>query len=333
MWGRAVDGLEEFGAGINGIGMTADTIEQKIDYTEISCQSCGSNLLVEPQMLTAICPYCASSSIIQRPPSENLPSPEFTIGFVVTQDRAIEAVSSWIRRSSVFAKSAFRKAAPELTRGVYLPAYLYNAVANSDYRADIGENYTETETYTTTDSNGKTVTRTRTVVKTEWRSLRGKHCCYILDVVVTASKGVSNEALEAVEPFDLRSLRRFSPAMISGWLAEEPSRTQDECMQFAHGEAVDKVGSQLKGFMPGDSYRNLQYETDVVNESIDLVLFPIWSFAVRYDETKPPLQILVNGQTGRVGGKVPISPVKVSIAVAVVVFILLAGALLFGMAR
>ena len=93
MWGRAVDGLEEFAAGINGIGMTADTIEQKIDYTEISCQSCGSNLLVEPQMLTAICPYCASPSIIQRPPSENLPSPEFTIGFVVTQDRAIEAVS------------------------------------------------------------------------------------------------------------------------------------------------------------------------------------------------------------------------------------------------
>ena len=302
--------------------MAAGTIEPKIQYKEISCQSCGANLLVEPQMLTAICPYCASPSIIQRPPSENLPTPAFTIGFVVTQDRAIEAVSNWISRSSVFAKSAFRKAAPELTRGVYLPAYLYNAVANSDYRADIGENYTETETYTTTDSNGKTVTRTRTVVKTEWRTLHGQHCCYILDVVVTASKGVTNEALEAVEPFDLRVLRRFSPAMISGWLAEEPSRTQDECFHFAHGEAVDKVGRQLKGFMPGDSYRNLQYETDVARESIDLVLFPIWSFAVRYDESKPPLQILVNGQTGRVGGKVPISPVKVSIAIVLVLLIL-----------
>ena len=122
--------------------MAADTIEQKIDYKEISCQSCGSNLLVEPQMLTAICPYCASPSIIQRPPSENLPTPTFTIGFVVTQDRAIEAVSSWIGRSSVFAKSAFRKAAPELTRGVYFHAYLSNAVANADCSAGIGGAYT-----------------------------------------------------------------------------------------------------------------------------------------------------------------------------------------------
>ena len=313
--------------------MAADTIEQKIDYKEISCQSCGSNFLVEPQMLTAICPYCASPSIIQRPPSENLPNPKFTIGFVVTQDRASEAVSSWIGRSSVFAKSAFRKATPELTRGVYLPAYLYNAVANSDYRAEIGENYTETETYTTTDSNGKTVTRTRTVVKTEWRTLQGQHCCYILDVVVTASKGITNEALEAVEPFDLRALRRFTPAMISGWLAEEPSRTQDECFRFAHGEAVEQVGGLLKAFMPGDLYRNLRYEIDLARESIDLVLFPMWSFAVRYDESKPPLQILVNGQTGQVGGKVPISAVKVSMAVGVVLLVLVLGALFFGMAR
>lgn len=313
--------------------MAADTIEPKIDYKEISCQSCGSKLLLEPQMLTAICPYCASPSIIQRPPSENLPTPTFTIGFVVTQDRAIEAVSNWIGRSSVFAKSAFRKAAPELTRGVYLPAYLYNAVAHSEYHADIGENYTETETYTTTDSNGKTVTRTRTVTKTEWRSLHGQHSCYILDVVVTASKGITNEALEAVEPFDLRALRRFTPAIVSGWLAEEPSRTQDECFRLAHGEAVGEVGSQLKRFMPGDSYRNLQYETDLSRESIDLVLFPVWSFAVRYDESKPPVQILVNGQTGRVGGKVPISPVKVSIAVGIVLAIILVGVLLFGMAR
>ena len=309
--------------------MAADVIAEKVDYKEISCQSCGANLLVEPQMLTAICPYCASPSIIQRPPTENRPTPVFTIGFVVTEKRAVEAVTNWVRRSSLFAKAAFRKAVPELTRGVYLPAYLYNAVAESTYDADIGENYTETETYTTTDKDGKTVTRTRTVVKTEWRKLQGRHVSYILDVVVTASKGVSNPALEAIEPFDLRALRRYTPKMIAGWLAEEPSRTQDECFQFAHGEAVEEVGKKLKGFMPGDSYRNLQYQTNVSQESIDLVLFPIWTFAVRYDESKPPVQILVNGQTGRVGGKVPISPVKVTIAVVIVLLIILAVALLF----
>lgn len=295
--------------------MSVETAESKSNYREISCQSCGSKLLVESHMLTAICPYCASPSVIQRPPSKNIPRPSFAIGFVIEQDRAIELVRQWIGRTSLFARSSFRRAAPELTRGVYLPAYLYGAVADSSYQAEIGENYTETETYTTTDSNGRTVTRTRTVVKTEWRSLRGEHSCYVLDVVVTASKGVTNDALEAIEPFDLRALRRFAPSLISGWLAEEPSRTQEECFRFAHDETVAKVGQMLGSFMPGDSHQNLRYQTNVSREVIDLVLFPVWSFAVRYDEAKPPIQILVNGQTGRVGGKVPISATKVSLAV------------------
>ena len=45
------------------------------------------------------------------------------------------------------------------------------------------------------------------------------------------------------------------------------------------------------------------------------MLLPVWSFAVRYAEDRAPVQILVNGQTGRVGGKVPISAIKVTIAV------------------
>jgi hypothetical protein len=67
--------------------------------------------------------------------------------------------------------------------------------------------------------------------------------------------------------------------------------------------------------MPGDSHTSLQFQTNLSNEVIDLVLLPVWSFAVRYAEDRPPVQILVNGQTGRVGGKVPISTIKVTIAV------------------
>ncbi len=280
-------------------------------------------------MLTALCPYCASPSIVQRPPSANRPVPSFVVGFVLTHDRAIQLVKNWISGSHFFARSDFKKAAPELTRGVYLPAYLYGAVADSRYSASIGENYTVTETYTTTDSKGRTVTRTRTVTKTEWRSLSGAHSCYAVDVVVTASSGVSNAALEAIEPFDLRALQRYSPSFIVGWLAEEPSRSKDECFRMAHEETVAKVGTLLHQFMPGDSHSNLQFQTQLSREVIDLVLFPVWSFALRYAEDRPPLQILVNGQTGRVGGNVPISAIKVTTAVVIGLIILGGIVLLF----
>ncbi len=286
-----------------------------VDQIEISCQACGSTLLLDSNLRTTVCPYCASPSVIERPPSANRPAPSFVVGFVVDHDRAAAAVRDWINSSSIFARSDFKQAAPQLMRGVYLPAYLYGAIADSNYSARIGENYTETETYTTTDAKGNTVTRTRTVTKTEYRSLSGQHSTYIVDIVVTASAGVTNDALEAVEPFDLRALRRYDPSFISGWLAEDPSRSKDDCFQLSHDESVEKVGHMLHDFMPGDSHRNLEFETHLSQEVIDLVLLPVWSFAVRYAEDRPPVQILVNGQTGRVGGKVPISAIKVTIAV------------------
>jgi DNA-directed RNA polymerase subunit RPC12/RpoP len=297
--------------------MTDVPSEPTVDQVEISCQACGSTLLLNSNLRTTVCPYCASPSVIERPPSANRPAPSFVVGFVVDHDRAAAAVGDWISSASIFARSDFKQAAPELTRGVYLPAYLYGAVADSSYQARIGENYTEIETYTTTDSKGNTVTRTRTVTKTEYRSLEGQHSTYIVDVVVTASAGVTNDALEAVEPFDLRALRRYEPSFISGWLAEDPSRSKEDCFQLSHDESVAKVGGMLNEFMPGDSHSGLTFQTNLSREVIDLVLLPVWSFALRYAEDRPPVQILVNGQTGRVGGKVPISAVKVTIAVLI----------------
>ncbi len=152
-------------------------------------------------------------------------------------------------------------------------------------------------------------------------------------MVVTASRGVSNQALEAIEPFDLRTLRRFTPELITGWLAEEPSLTQEDCLRLAHGETNGKVGAMLKAFMPGDSHQNLQFDTRLSREVIDLVLFPIWSFAVRYDASKAPIQILVNGQTGRVGGSVPVSVTKVSFAVVGVILLIALFVILFLLAN
>jgi DNA-directed RNA polymerase subunit RPC12/RpoP len=183
--------------------MTDAASKELAGQVEISCQACGSTLLLDSNLRTTVCPYCASPSVIERPPSANRPAPSFVVGFVVDHDRAAEAVRNWISSTSIFARSDFKQAAPERTRGVYLPAYLYGAVADSSYFAKIGENYTEIETYTTTDSKGNTVTRTRTVTRTEYRSLGGEHSTYIVDVVVTASAGVTNEALEAIEPFEL----------------------------------------------------------------------------------------------------------------------------------
>lgn len=278
-----------------------------------ACGQCGASLAFEG-VRTQTCPYCASPNFVERPPAPGQPDPAFVVTFTGDAEVARRKLAAWVGSRTLFADSALRHAKVEDLRGIYLPAYLYSAVARTEYTAQIGEHYTETETYTTTE-NGKTVTRTRTVTRTEYRPLAGRHLGYITDVVVSASNGLANAELQHVEPFDLRQLRRFSPALVSGWIHEEFSRSEGECQRLSRTEATDEVGVRLRRFMPGDSYSDLAWRTAVEWESLDPILVPVWVLALRYRGDKPPLRVVINGQTGKVTGKVPLSWWKVTLGV------------------
>jgi hypothetical protein len=284
--------------------------------------------VVARESRTTVCPYCAAPSVVERPASPDRPVPVFALGFALTQSAAGERVKRWLRTRHPWSHSGLKRASVREVRGVYVPAWLYSALAVSRYSASIGENYTETETYTTTE-NGKTVTKTRTVVKTEWRSLEGEHAEYVPDVLVTASRGLPNEELEKLEPFDLRMLARYEPALVAGWVTEEPSLGREECLRLAREEALARVERRLEAFMPGDSHRDVRHDTRLEAESLDGCLVPVWVLAARYAPDKPPLRVVVNGQSGEVYGKVPLSWVKVLLtvvgvaAVALLLYVLL----------
>jgi hypothetical protein len=286
-----------------------------------ACGQCGAGLAFEG-VRTQTCPYCASPNFVERPAASEQPDPVFVVAFTGDSEWARQRLATWLGRRSVFADSALKRARIEDIRGVYVPAYLYSAVARTDYTASIGEHYTKTETYEHTDAEGKTEKRTRTVTRTEYRPLAGRHVGYCTDVIVSASAGLDNVTLSAVEPFDLRQLRRFSPAVVTGWIHEEFSRTADDCRRMSRSDAFDTIGDKLRRFMPGDSYSDLVWRTSVEWESLDPMLVPVWIFAVRYRDDKPPLRIAINGQTGKVAGKAPLSAWKVGVALALLLAVI-----------
>jgi hypothetical protein len=282
-----------------------------------ACGQCGAGLAFAG-VRTETCPYCASPNFVERPPAAGQPEPAFVVTFVGDAEVARRALDRWLGSRTIFAESALRRARVEDLRGIYVPAYLYSAVAHTSYHAQIGENYTETETYTVTGPDGKAETRTRTVTRTEYRPLSGTHISYVTDVVVSASRGLSDRELGRVEPFDMKLIRRFDPALVVGWIAEEFSRPADECERASRTEAVDHVGDKLRQFMPGDSYSDLTWRTTVSWESCDPVLVPVWVLALRYRDGKDPLRVVINGQTGKVTGKVPLAAWKIALAIVLV---------------
>jgi len=277
---------------------------------EVSCESCGATLLVEPLQRTARCPYCDSPSVVDRPATPDRPDPEFALGFTIDREEARRRVRRWISRRRM-GPFGLARAPTERIEAVYLPVYLYSASAHAAYSASIAEKY------------GKDGEK-----KTEYRPLEGRYSAYVADVVVTASRGIANDELQAVEPFDLRELRRYSPALVSGWLSEEPSVSREECRALAREESMARVTEALRSFLPGDGSVDLDHHTELRHESVDLTLVPVWVFAIRYDPAKPPIRVLVNGQTGKAWGRVPTSWKKVALLAAAALALYLLVALL-----
>ena len=305
------------------------TVAQRANATTFACNQCGASLAFAG-VRTETCPYCASPNFVERPPATNQPDPSFLVAFTCEASGAKLQLEQWIGNRSLFADPALRHAKVEDLRGVYAPAYLYSAVARTEYSAQIGEHYTETETYTERDKAGNTVTKTRSVTRTEYRPLSGHHVGYVTDVIVSASAGLANSELAHIEPFDLRQLRRYSPALITGWITEEFSRGADDCRRLSRNEAVEEVGLRLRRFMPGDSFSDLAWRSQVEWESLDPVLVPVWVLAVRYRGDKPPLRVVINGQTGRVHGKAPLSWWRIATAIVLAAGVIAAIAILAG---
>jgi hypothetical protein len=302
-------------------GASADTPTGTV--ATFACQHCGAGLAFAG-VRTETCPYCGSPNFVERPPAVFQPRPELAVAFTGDAAVARRRLDGWLGSRTWFADARIKRARVEDLRGVYLPAYLYSAVAHSDYTASIGEQYTETETYETTDAQGKKKTETRSVTRTEYRPLAGRHVGYISDVIVSASAGLPNAALQAIQPYDLLQLRRYTPAVVAGWIAEEFSRDPDVCLRVSRSEALDEIGLRLRRFMPGDSHSDLSWRTTLQWESLVPVLVPVWVLAVRYRDDRPALRVVINGQSGAIAGKVPLAWWKIALALVIVAAVIAA---------
>jgi hypothetical protein len=201
-----------------------------------------------------------------------------------------------------------KKGKPEDVEGVFLPFLAYDAVARSNYSVDIGIHWYETETYTTTDSKGRTVVKTRQVRRTEWHTSEGSHVGDYRDQLVSASKGLSENEANQLEPFDLGLCQSYDEALIAGWPAERPSVADAQADATARAEFTEREGREISAFLPGDEQRGLQWGTELEMGEIELFLLPVW--IARYKHKGEVFRLLVNGQTGEVVGETPTSGTK-----------------------
>jgi hypothetical protein len=203
--------------------------------------------------------------------------------------------------------------------GVYIPFWTFDAWVRSNWTADAGYYYYETEYYT--DANGNRASRQ--VQRTRWEFASGWRNDFFDDTLVCASKGLPQELVEKFQTFDTKQLTPYQPQFLAGWRAE----TYAVDLMPAWGTGQEKMAEVQRGRcgrdVPGDTHRNLVVQNYFSAVTFKHILLPIWIAAYRYHDK--PYQFLVNGQTGEVVGKAPWSFWKIFFTVLAVIAVSVGG--------
>jgi hypothetical protein len=188
-----------------------------------------------------------------------------------------------------------------------------------------GRHRYRTEAYQALE-NGQSVTRERQVQETDWFPASGAREGSYSWELVSASKGLDQKWVDAVEPFNFGELRAFRPEYLLGRGAEECALDRASAQEVARRIVESKEEGECARLVPGDTHRDLRVSTSLEDVTARLLFLPVWLAAFYYKDKV--YRFVVNGQTGKVTGEAPVSYAKVAMVVgAVVVAILLVVAL------
>src|SRR6185312_7382834 len=106
---------------------------------------------------------------------------------------------------------------------------------------------------------------------------------------------------------------------LSGFLAERYSIPLKEGCNDAKGIIDHRITNGIHRQVHGDVVNIVSVATDYKAITYKHILLPIWISSFVFNNTI--YRFLVNGQTGKVSGKSPVSAVKVTFAVLIVIAI------------
>ena len=127
--------------------------------------------------------------------------------------------------------------------------------------------------------------------------------------------------LEKLQPFPTTTdLLPYDPGYLSGWVVEQYQIDLIQAAQDSRGRMDNSLRSQCTAQIPGDTSRNLQIAPQYSAQTFKHVLLPVWLLSYTYGAKS--FQVAVNGATGKITGEYPLSWVKITIAVLIVLIIL-----------
>ena len=289
---------------------------EKTTHT-MECKGCGARIEVEGTSRAAECPYCGSDYVLAEREADAV-LPDGVLPFQVDKNRVGELFRQWMKGRWLAPGQLKHLYQKDRLQGIYVPYWTFDAKVNARYTAMGGRH----RTVTRKGPDGKEV---REVV-TDWYPTSGSIRHFFDDVLVPASEKMDSKLLRRTGYFGTKQVVSYAPEYLSGYSAECYTVDLDDAHREAVGTMERELESMARSEVLGryDEVSNIHVQADYRDETYKHVLLPMYSTAYTYKGKH--YRVLINGQSGRVEGDYPQSPVRIG---AIVLLVLLIVALVY----
>lgn len=271
----------------------------------IVCEKCGAETIQETVQKSGQCPYCGHNQFVDSEELRELIDPQVIALFKVKENKANKLAREWLNQG-LFAPDDLGSGARGLrVRAAYYPFWTFDGAIEARWTCEVQ-----------TSHNRNTPM---------WVQRDGVYSEFFDDVLVPGVSALNKDDVQSIEPFNLKDVVQFEPEQIAGW----PTLSYDRAMSDASLVAREKVLRELRPRMhgmiePGHEKRNVRIGAGGWSGmTYKHLLLPLWVGTYHYKGEE--FHVLVNGQTGKVGGSKPKDTVKVvgvwAIALALLVLV------------
>jgi len=262
------------------------------EQVEFVCNSCGARVVTDKNTSATFCAFCGSPAMVgQRLTNEF--RPQYMIPFKISRQKAENAFLKWAGGGKWTPFGFVSKENVKKLTGLYVPFWLFNIKAHIDV-----EGTAEDVSY----SGDKQITshyEIKRVGDVEWKN-----------IPLDGETRIDDKLMEAIEPFNFANMIPYDYDYIPGFYADRYDQDAQALAKRATDRGIAGMDQVIKKSIGKkyDRHRITKNRSTITSMAANYALLPVWFMSYKYHNQM--YYFAMNGQTGEVAGKVPVSKVK-----------------------
>ena len=257
-----------------------------------TCSSCGAEIVSDGNTMATECCYCGNPTML---PSrfEGMLKPDYIIPFKKSKDEAVAALKKFYEGKKLLPDAFTANNRVEAIQGMYVPFWLFDAEIDAQVSYK-GSRSTEV------------VSGDDLITTTEFFNCQRSGSMKFERIPVDGSIKMDDTFMESIEPFDYSEMVPFSSAYFTGYLADKYDVDAEASVERAdarvNNSAQKCLANTVEGYdsvLPNDDCAVIKKDS-----AVSYAMVPVWILTTRFNAQ--PYTFMMNGQTGKVVGSLPV---------------------------